>query len=161
MKKMINIGLSEENRTKIANQLQKLLANVYVLYVKTQKYHWNVEGKHFHDLHGMFEEQYEKLADYIDMIAERIRALGIETLASVTEFHGHTTLTEYPGQNPPEQTMIADLLEDYETIIKQMRSDIDLTTKINDMGTNNFLCDLIMKLEKTAWMLRSTLEKKL
>lgn len=158
---MINIGISDENRKKIAHELQKLLANVYVLYVKTQKYHWNIESKHFRDIHLMFNEQYDQLAKYIDMIAERIRALGIETMASVTEFHELTTLTEYPGQNPPEQTMISDLLEDYEIIIKQLRSNIDLTSEINDMGTNNFLADLIMKLEKTAWMLRATLENKL
>jgi len=157
--KMIGIGLSGEKRTKAVQQLQKLLANVYVLYVKTQKYHWNVEGKHFHDLHKMFGEQYEQLASYTDMIAERIRALGVEAIGTVSEFYEYTTLTEHPGQNPGEQSMISDLLEDYETIIKQIRADIDMTAEINDMGTNNFLSDLIMKLEKTAWMLRVSIEK--
>jgi len=157
--KMAGIGLPQEKRIKVAQQLQKLLANVYVLYVKTQKFHWNVEGKHFHDLHSMFGDQYEQLAGYTDAIAERIRALEVEAIGTVTEFHEYATLTEYPGRNPSEQDMIIELLEDYETIIKQLRPDIDLTTEVNDMGTNNFLADLLMKLEKTAWMLRSTVEK--
>lgn len=158
-KGMVDTGLAKEKRTKIVQQLQKLLANIYVLYVKTQKFHWNVEGKHFHDLHKMFNKQYDHLADYIDIIAERIRALGVEAIGTVTEFHEHATLTEYPGYNPSEQNMISELLEDYETIIKQLRLEIDLTAELNDMGTNNFLADLIMKLEKTAWMLRAAVEK--
>jgi len=154
-----NIGLSEKHRKEVATHLNTLLANEFLLYVKTLKYHWNVEGPHFGPLHALFKEQYEKLLDTVDDVAERVRALGHTSFGTMKEFMNHTSLTEKPGNYPNDLDMIKDLLEDHEAIIRHIRKDVDFTAKINDMGTNNFLCDLMEQHEKTAWMLRAHLEK--
>lgn len=154
---MINIGLPEKNRQAVANTLNDLLSNEYVLYVKTQKFHWNVVGKFFGPLHALFGDQYEQLAGTIDRMAERIRALGFKPYGTLQEFAEHATISEEPGVNPDDTTMIRTLLEDHEAVIQQLRVAIDQTADMNDMGTNNFLADLIEKHEKTAWMLRAHL----
>jgi starvation-inducible DNA-binding protein len=156
----INIGLSEKNRKTSAHILTELLANEYVLYVKTQKCHWNVESQHFGALHALFKEQYEELAQAIDTIAERARALGLKTIGTLEEFLAYTSLTEAPGKNLSDMGMIQDLLSDHESIIQELREDLDETASLDDMGTNNFLSDLLEKQEKMAWMLRAHLVKK-
>ena len=157
-KSMIEIGISEKNRKIVAEQLNKLLANEYVLYTKTLKYHWNVKGKLFGPLHALFQGQYENLFKFIDAIAERSLAIGFNADGTLVEFSQKSTISEQPGANPEEQQMIKSLLHDHESIIQQLRSDIDLTAKLGDWGTNNFLSDLIMKHEKIAWMLRAHLQ---
>jgi starvation-inducible DNA-binding protein len=154
---MVDIGLPQKDRVVMAEQLQKLLANEYVLYTKTLKYHWNVEGKLFGPLHKLFNEQYEQLLVVVDDVAERIRALGFKPMATLQEFLAETSLVEDPGVNPDDMGMIKNLLMSYEAIIKQLRDMIDTSAEINDMGTNNFLSDLLERHEKTAWMLRAHL----
>lgn len=156
---MIAIGLNDKTRKQVADHLNALLANEFVLYGKTLKYHWNVKGELFGPLHQLFKEQYEQLLDIVDDVAERVRALDHESFGTLKEFLSHTVLKEQPGDNPSYKTMIGNLLKDHETIIQHIRNDIDLTAKLNDMGTNNFLCDLMEKHEKTAWMLRAHLQK--
>ncbi len=151
---LVSIGLQEKVRKGVAQKLNILLANEYTLYIKTQKYHWNVVGPLFGPLHKLFNDQYDELAAFVDLVAERIRALGYKPYATLAEFIENTTLSEDPGRNPDANGMITKLLQDHETVIKQIRLDIDYTVKVNDMGTNNFLADLIEKHEKTAWILR-------
>lgn len=158
-RKLVTIGLSEKDRKTVADKLNNLLANEYVLYTKTLKYHWNVKGKHFGPLHNLFREQYEMLFKFIDAVAERSLALGFEADGSLNSFSAKTTLSEKLGKNPDADQMIEDLLKDHEDIIQQIRADITLTADLNDWGTNNFLSDLIMKHEKIAWMLRAHLQK--
>lgn len=155
---MVDIGLSEKNRMIVAERLNRLLANEYVLYTKALKYHWNVKGKHFGPLHALFQKQYEQLFEFIDATAERSLAIGFEAIGTLSEFTQYATLAEQPGENPDERDMIEYLLTDHESIIKQLRDDIDLTIEMNDSGTNNFLADLIEKHEKIAWMLRAHLQ---
>lgn len=155
----INIGLEKETCEKVAALLNKLLANEYILYTKTLKVHWNVEGKHFGALHEFFKNQYENMLTIVDDVAERIRALGDMSFGTLKEFMQHGTLPEQAGSNPDDLSMIAWLLEDHETIIRQIRQDIDTTVSLNDMGTNNFLAGLMEKHEKMAWMLRAFLLK--
>ncbi len=154
---MVNIGISEKNRQEMANRLNTLLANEFMLYTKTLKYHWNVTGKFFGPLHSLFGEQYATLLTFIDGTAERIRMLGFMPYGTLQEFSSHATMQEEPGTNPDDTTMIQNLLNDHETIIRELRTDIDLSAKMNDIGTNNFLSDHIEKYEKIAWMLRSHL----
>lgn len=154
---MLHIGLSEKVLSQVANHLNLLLCNEYVLYTKTLKYHWNVEGPHFGPLHALFKDEYEQLLDIVDDVAERVRALGYKSLGTLHEFIAHATLKEDAGHYPHSQQMIKHLVVAHETIIKQIREDIDFTAEMKDMGTNNFLCDLIEKHEKMAWMLRSHL----
>ena len=155
---MIQIDLTDSARTSVADQLNALLANEYVLYTKTLKYHWNVVGPFFGPLQDLFGKQYEQLAMNIDTVAERVRALGFMAIGTLQEFQEHATIQENPGVNPDANGMIKELLEGHETIIRQMRPIIDLSAQVNDMGTNNFLGDLVEQHEKTAWMLRSHLQ---
>ena len=155
---MIDIDIKEENRAEIAQRLNNLFANEYILYTKTLKYHWNVKGAHFGALHALFRAQYEQFFLFIDTTAERVTSLGFEAFGTLDEFMKNSMLTEYPGENPNDHTMINNLLDDHQKIIKQLREDIDLTIELNDAGTNNFLSDLIEKHEKIAWMLRAHLE---
>lgn len=155
---MINIDVSEKTRSQMADTLNILLANEYVLYTKTLKFHWNVRGPFFGALHGLFQKQYEQLLEIVDDVAERVRALGHLSHGTLKEFSANATLAEEPGKNPDYTTMIRLLLEDHEAIIRQIRKDIDLAAELHDMGTNNFLSDLIETHEKTAWMLRAHLE---
>jgi starvation-inducible DNA-binding protein len=154
---MVNIGISETHRKAVSERLNLLLANEYVLYTKTLKYHWNVEGRHFGALHIFFREQYEQLFDIIDLVAERARALGFNSYGTLQEFSQKTTLREDPGMYPNDLEMIEILLLDQEAVIRQMREDIDFTLESNDIGTNNFLTDLMERHEKMAWMLRAHL----
>lgn len=148
-------GLSDENRQKTAERLELLLANTYVLYAKTQVFHWNVEGLLFHSLHEMFEEQYEQLAEAIDEIAERMRMLGVKTPNGLQGLLSIATLKESKADlKSPE--MIRVLLEDHEQLCRQLREDIEVADDAEDTGTEDFLTSRLEAHEKTAWMLRSS-----
>lgn len=155
---MIDIGLSKKILSTIADRLNRLLANEYVLYTKTLKCHWNVKGKHFRALHAFFKEQYEELFDIADDIAERVRAFDHDAFGTLEEFSKATILKEEAGKNPPDLKMIEKLLIDHEAIIKQLRNDIEACDRLNDAGTSNLLQEKLMAHEKMAWMLRSHLE---
>jgi starvation-inducible DNA-binding protein len=156
----VNIGISQKNRQGVANILAKVLADQYVLYTKTRNYHWNVTGEDFSQYHKLFEEQYDALAEDIDDVAERIRALGEKTPATLSEFTKLARLKEHPRKYPKASAMIANLLSDHETIIRNLRKDIEICDdKYDDEGTEDFLTQLMEKHEKTAWMLRAILER--
>lgn len=154
-----HIGLAPKTRKEVSKILNNLLSDVYLLYTKTLKYHWNVYGMVFHDFHKLFLEQYEALLEIADELAERSRALGEPTLGSMTEFLKHTRLKEEPGKIPDAHSMIKQLLADHETIIRQLREDLETCEKLGDMGTNNFLTEIMERHEKFAWMLRATAQK--
>jgi starvation-inducible DNA-binding protein len=155
---VINIGLSKKNYQEVAKLLNHLLASEYVLYTKTWKFHWNVEGKHFGALHKFLDEQRLALGNIIDDVAERVRSLDVKADGTLTEFLEKSSLGEHPGKNPDDLTMLKLLLKDHEEIIKKLREDIPFSAKLNDHGTNNFLSDLIEKHEKMAWMIRAHVE---
>ncbi len=150
-----NIGLSEAVRKQVSEKLTVLVSYEFTLYIKTLKFHWNVQGRDFKSLHLFFEEQYEALLEVVDNVAERIRSLGHIAPGTMTEFLKLSKLTEAPGENPDDQGMLRALLLDHETIIQHIRKEIDATAELGDMGTNNFLCDILEKHEKMAWMLRA------
>ena len=156
---MITIDIDTKNRKTVATHLNTLLANEFVLYAKTLKYHWNVVGRNFGPLHKLFNDQYEAILEIVDSTAERVRALDFIAYGTLKEFIDNTNLKEEPGKNPNDMGMIKNLLHDHEAIIRQIREDITFTNQVNDMGTNNYLCDLIEKHEKMAWMLRAHLSK--
>lgn len=156
---MINIGISKKNCHEIAKLLNHLLANEYVLYTKTWKFHWNIKGKHFGALHAFLDSQRKQLGDIVDEVAERVRVFDIDAIGTLTEFIEKTELSEHPGKNPDDLTMLKLLLTDHEEIIKKLRQDSDFVLeKLGDAGTNNFLCDLLEEHEKMTWMLRAHLE---
>jgi len=155
---MIEIGISEKNRQAIANELQVLLADEVVLYNKTRNFHWNVEGMHFGQLHKLFEEQYEAIAELTDSVAERIRKIGHYAVGNLADFLKLTHLVEHLGEGGADSDMIRALTEDHETIIRFVRNMIDtVDNKYQDAGTADFLTGLMEEHEKMAWMLRAHL----
>jgi starvation-inducible DNA-binding protein len=155
----INIGIAEKNSAEIAVLLNKLLSDEYLLLVKTKNYHWNIKNTmNFNDLHLFFDKQYESLLGVVDDVAERIRSLGTRSFGTMNEFIKNSQLKEQDNAVPSDKEMIKNLLDDHETIIRSLRPYINKTAELQDMGTNNFLCGLIEKHEKMAWMLRSYLK---
>jgi len=140
--------------------LHKHLATEIVLNLKIRNFHWNVVGIHFNDLHEFFEKLYVDGAAYADEIAERIRTLGHHTLASMEEYVKMTYVPEEKDIKMNSDAMLEQLLNDTETIIREMRKDIVNIWETDDMGTEDFLTGLIQKHEKDAWMLRSLCSKK-
>ena len=154
----INIGLKDSQRKPVIDILNTLLADEVVLYIKTRNYHWNVEGPDFSETHKFFEAQYEELDEIMDEVAERARSLGGRAAGSLGEYLKLTRLGEDTGKTAGEKAMISDLLKDHESIVRQLRSDLELVAgKHGDMGTNDFLTGLMEQHEKMAWMLRSYL----
>lgn len=155
----VNIGIAEKDRAGTAQLLNHLLADEYVLYTKTRYYHWNVTGPRFHTLHVFFESQYEALDEIIDNVAERARQLGFHALGTLEQFKKMTRLSENFGEVPEADDMIHNLLEDHETIIRQLRQDLEKAgDNYHDTGTNDFLTALMEQHEKMAWMLRAHLQ---
>ncbi len=152
-----NIGIADKDRQAVAEILNTLLSDEYVLYTKTRNFHWNVTGLSFNDLHKFFEAQYEELDDIVDEVAERARSLGARAFGTLEEFRENTRLKETPGTVPPAKEMLAELLSDHETLIRALRQDLEKADKRGDVGTNDFLTGLLEKHEKASWMLRSFL----
>lgn len=136
--------------------LTHLLADTYVLYVKTQNFHWNVTGPLFYSFHKMFEEQYSELAEATDTIAERIRALMAPTPASMGEFLKLTSLEEADSDLAPEE-MIDELLNDHELMAKNITVLFGVAQDAGDEVTLDMLIQRKEEHDKIAWMLRSTL----
>jgi starvation-inducible DNA-binding protein len=154
----IDIGINQLERKKIADGLSRLLADSYTLYLKTHNYHWNVVGPMFQTLHLMFEAQYTELALAVDLIAERIRALGVRAPGSYAEFSKLSSIKE--DQDLPQALqMIKNLVEGQESVIRTARSLLPLVGEVNDEASADLLTQRIQLHEKTAWMLRSLLEK--
>ena len=153
----INIGIAEADRLEIAAGLSRLLADSYTLYLKTHYYHWNVTGPMFNTLHLMFETQYNELALAVDLIAERIRALGVYASGTYQEFAKLTVIAEDSGV-PKAQEMIHNLVAGQEAVVRTARSLFAVVEKANDEASADLLTQRIQLHEKTAWMLRSLLE---
>jgi starvation-inducible DNA-binding protein len=153
----MDIGIPEKKRQAIADGLSHLLADSYTLYLKTHNYHWNVTGPMFNTLHLMFEAQYNELALAVDLIAERIRALGVAAPGSYTQFAKLSSVVESTTV-PSARDMIADLVLGQETVVRTARMVFPLAEKAGDQATADLLTQRMQLHEKTAWMLRSMLE---
>lgn len=152
----MNIGLNDSQRMGVFQILGALLADEHVLYIKTRNYHWNVTGPQFNDLHKFFESQYDQIEESIDDIAERIRSLGGQAPATMTEFLKLARIKEVPGEKPNARSMVMSLVTDHESIIRILRADlVTCGEKHGDAGTNDFLTGLMESHEKMAWMLRA------
>jgi starvation-inducible DNA-binding protein len=153
----IDIGIKEENRKQIADGLSRLLADTYTLYLKTHNFHWNVTGPMFQTLHLMFETQYNELALAVDLIAERIRALGYPAPATYSDYAKLSSIKETPGV-PKAEEMIRLLVEGQEAVVRTARSIFPTVEDAHDEPTADLLTQRMQVHEKTAWMLRSLLE---
>lgn len=154
----IDIGIKEQDRAAIAEGLSHLLADTYGLYLKTHSFHWNVTGPMFQTLHLMFETQYNELALAVDLVAERIRALGFPAPGTYAEFGKLSSITETAGV-PKAEEMIRLLVEGQEAVVRTARTVFPTAEKASDEATADLLTQRIQIHEKTAWMLRSLLEK--
>jgi len=143
------------------SRLLEILSSQNVLYIKLRNYHWNVRGPLFGELHRFFEKLYDEIAGDIDRVAERIRALDEFTPATLAEFLENSSIKdEIPGHYPTAKEMVANLVDDYETLINQIRASVvDIQTKYADEVTANMLIELAEKYEKDRWMLKSYIER--
>lgn len=137
--------------------LDIIVANQMVLLVQTLNYHWNVEGKEFHDYHILLNKQYAMLFDQIDLIAERIRALGAHAPVCMSELIRNATLQEDASKKVAAREMIVRLVQQYQKQIETIRHAITTLEKSSDYGTRKMLEDIIEVHEKTFWMLQALL----
>ncbi len=154
----MDIGINNEDRHQIAEGLSKLLADTYTLYLKTHYFHWNVTGPMFNTLHLMFETQYTELALAVDLVAERIRSLGVYAPGTYAQFSKLTSIDETVDV-PKANDMISELVAGHEAVCRTARSVFPAAEKAADEATADLLTQRLQLHEKTAWMLRSLLEK--
>ena len=153
----IDIGISADNREKISQGLSALLADSYTLYLMTHNFHWNVTGPDFNSLHQMFMTQYTEQWTALDLIAERIRALGHPAPGTYKEFVRLASIKEIEGV-PTATDMVRYLVSAQEATARTARKLYPLVTEANDQPTADLLTQRLEVHEKTAWMLRSLLE---
>lgn len=150
-----NTGITAADRAGLCTLLNVVLADAMLLYTKTRKFHWNVSGNSFMELHLLFETQYNELEKSVDEIAERISKLGFPSPGTMNEFLSNTTLKETPGKNPNQKGMLTELLRDHESVILRLRKDIGKSEdKYKDKSTADFLTSLLQSHEAMAWKLR-------
>lgn len=154
----IDIGLSKNQREGIADGLSRVLADTYMLYLKTHAYHWNVTGPMFSSLHLLFETQYTELHNAADVLAERIRALGHFAPGSYVTYAKLTSIKDDAEEVPAALTMVRNLVEGNETLARTARKAFKLAEKGGDQPSQDVLTTRIEASEKAAWMLRSHLE---
>ena len=153
----IDIGISAGDRAKIAKGLSRLLADSYTLYLMTHNFHWNVKGPMFNTLHLMFMGQYTEQWNALDLIAERIRALGHPAPGTYKEYVRLASIKEVEGV-PDADSMIRHLVAAQESTARTARRLLPLVSEANDQPTADLLTQRLDVHEKTAWMLRSLLE---
>ena len=152
----MDIGISEADRKKIAEGLSALLADSYTLYLMTHNFHWNVTGPQFNSLHNMFMAQYTEQWNALDIIAERIRALGFPAPGTYKEFVKLASIKEVDGV-PKANDMVRHLVAAQEATARTARKLFPVVDEANDQPTADVLTQRIDIHEKTAWMLRSLL----
>ena len=152
----INMGLDAGQRDAMANAVTTVLADTYALYFKTHVYHWNVTGPRFHDLHTLFETQYNELWTATDELAERVRALGVAAPRSYAEMSEAASLIA-EGTADTADAMIADLVAGHEAVVSSIRQALALAGETGDEASADVLTPRLTAHEKAAWMLRSSL----
>ena len=159
-KDSLNIGISSSNSKKVADELNQVLADEFIVYVKTLKIHWNIEGRDFHALHIFLDEQYHQLQEIIDSIAERVRKVGHFANGSMKQFMADAPLKELTSTGAVSENALAELATDHEALIRKMRTLIDdFDEKYDDAGSSDFITGIMKQHEKMAWMLRSSAPK--
>ena len=149
------IGIAENHLQKVNTLLSVILSDEVTLYIKTRKFHWNVAGESFMELHKLFESQYTELESIIDTVAERIGKLGGKTIGTMNEFSLLSRIVEHPNKYPIQKAMLLELLSDHEILIGELRKDIDLCSDENhDAGTADLLTGILQQHESIAWILR-------
>ncbi|WP_028121391.1 Dps family protein [Epilithonimonas tenax] len=155
----VQIGITDEHRQLVADELVKILADENVLYIKTKNAHWNVEGPDFYEKHKFFESQVGLLDEVIDRVAERIRSIGHYAPASLKSYLSLTHLTEQTREKNNSKGFITELLADHDSLIIILREHIhSFGNRFHDLGTADFITAVMETHEKMAWFLRSHLK---
>lgn len=153
----LNTGISSANSKKVADALNQVLADEFVLYTKTLKFHWNIEGRDFHALHLFLDDQYNQLQTIIDSVAERVRKVGHFAIGSMKEFLNETSLKEHAATSNVAESMLTELVSDHDALIRKTRTLIDdFDKKYEDKGSSDFITGIMKEHEKMAWMLRAS-----
>lgn len=152
-----NKGRNDPSKV-MADALARMLANTYSLYLKTHNYHWNVTGPQFASLHTLFEQQYTELADAVDTIAERIRALGHTAPGSYSAFGKLSEIKEAPDSPPEAMAMIRELAADNERLVRLAEEANDTADDNDDVASGDMMIERMQVHAKAAWMLRAHLE---
>ena len=153
----IDIGISDKDRANIAESLSKMLADSYILYLKTHNFHWNVTGPMFQALHNLFMTQYTEQWNALDLIAERIRALGHPAPGSYKRYVELSSIEEENGV-PSATDMIRQLVAGQEAVARTARAAFKVADAADDQPTADLLTQRMEVHEKNAWMLRVLLE---
>lgn len=155
----LNTGITLKNREKVADSLNKVLADEMLLYIKTLKFHWNIEGKDFHALHLFLDDQYHQLQKIIDAVAERIRKVGFYANGSMKEFLKDASLEEHTKTGRITEDLISELAKDHDTIIRNTRDMIDeFEEECDDKGSADFITGIMKEHEKMSWMLHASVK---
>ena len=149
-------GFDRKKAKQVSEELSCLLADTYVLYLKTQNFHWNLVDPRFFSLHKMFEEQYEELAEAVDLLAERIRALKCHSPGSMKEFLALKNLHESQRTLSGDQ-MLFQLAKDHQALSDWIRPRVQQIVALGDEATGDIFIERLRVHDKTAWMLRSHL----
>ena len=150
-----NIGIPEKHLQAVSLELNKVLADEFILYAKTRNYHWNVEGNNFMEMHKFYESQFELLDEIMDDVAERIRTIGHYAEARLKDYTklSHLEEQEYTSK---QNEQLQNLLSDHETIIQNLRKLITVfADEHKDIGTSDFVTGLMKEHEKMAWFIRA------
>ncbi len=149
------IGLPKKDLTKSIDNLTPLLANEMLLYVKTRKFHWNISGNSFMELHKLFETHYDLLEKTADEVAERISALGGKAIGSMKDFIKHGQIEENTDTSNTQKQMLDELMNDHEIVVVQIRKSInEIGEKTDDVVTDDFLTGILKIHENISWQLR-------
>jgi starvation-inducible DNA-binding protein len=156
--KSVNIGLTEQQRSISIDRLNITLSDLYLLLIKTKKFHWDVVGPQFMTLHKLWDKQYQTIEIEIDQVAERVRALGGYPVGTAAGFLRLAKIKEHPGQVANATESVTSLVEDHELVVRTVRESIDACEGAKDRGTADFFTKVMQAHEEMSWMLRSFLE---
>jgi len=150
-------GRNDQSKT-MADALGRVLANTYTLYLKTHNYHWNVTGPQFASLHALFEQQYTELSAAVDMVAERIRALGHVAPGSYSAYGKLSEIKEAPDSPPEAMAMVRELAADNEALTRLAEKANEIADEVGDVASGDMMIERMQAHAKAAWMLRAHLE---
>jgi starvation-inducible DNA-binding protein len=154
----IDIGIASKDRQVIADALSHLLADSYTLYLQCHNFHWNVTGPMFQTLHVLFMQHYTELWNALDLIAERIRSLGLPAPGTYKQFTKLASIKEVEGV-PSASEMLRLLVAGQEAVARTARKAFTAADAVNDQPTCDLLTQRMQVHEKNAWMLRSLLQR--
>ena len=137
-------------------ELNKLVANLTVLYTKLHSFHWYVRGRNFYTLHEVFENYYNYTAESLDEAAERLLAIGGRPVSTLNGALEIATIKEASEQETTSE-MVSAVFQDFKSLINDLTHLMEVAEDEGDQGTSDFALGLKTQLEKNDWMLKSYL----